>query len=93
MSSTATDLDAFFGQHLLMGVFPMAPMPLNDHSIQPGNDTIDGFYQDHAALFGAMRACAVGRSVGHGWAMGGPWVGHGRNGKDVVPRWPTVRVD
>ncbi len=38
---SSTDLDLYFGQHLLMHVFPMAPMPLNDHSIQPGNATVD----------------------------------------------------
>lgn len=55
---SSTDLDLYFGQHLLMHVFPMAPMPLNDHSIQPGNATVDSFYQDHAPLFNAVRQCS-----------------------------------
>ena len=52
---SAADLDGYFGQHLLMHVFPMAPMPLNDHSITPGNATIEGFYADHQPMFDAMR--------------------------------------
>ena len=33
----ADKLDRYFQQHLLMDVYPMAPMPKNDHSIQPGH--------------------------------------------------------
>jgi hypothetical protein len=53
MSHTA--IDQYFGQHLLMHVFPMAPMALNDHSILPGNATIDALYEDHQPLFDFMR--------------------------------------
>ena len=49
------ELNQYFQQHLLMRVFPMAPMPKNDHSIQPGNATIDGFYEAYAPLFDAVR--------------------------------------
>jgi hypothetical protein len=51
----SADLDAFFQQHLLMRTFPMAPIAGNDHSIQPGNATIEGFYADYAPLFFALR--------------------------------------
>jgi hypothetical protein len=52
---SSADLDAFFQQHLLMRTFPMAPIAGNDHSIQPGNATIEGYYADYAPLFFALR--------------------------------------
>jgi hypothetical protein len=52
--STALQLDAFFQKHLLMDTYPMAPMPKNDHSITPGNATIDAAYAAYAPLFNTM---------------------------------------
>jgi len=48
-------LDEFFQQHVLMRVFPMAPMPANDHSINPGNAQVQRAYEDYAPVFLAMR--------------------------------------
>jgi hypothetical protein len=48
-------LDAFFQQHVLMRVFPMAPMPANDHSINPGNAQVQRAYEDYAPIFAALR--------------------------------------
>lgn len=48
-------LDDFFQQHLLMNVYPMAPMPLNDHSIQPGDPVVEQAYHDYGPLFDAMH--------------------------------------
>jgi hypothetical protein len=48
-------LDAFFQQHVLMRVFPMAPMPANDHSINPGNAQVQQAYLDYAPTFLALR--------------------------------------
>ena len=50
-------LDAFFQQHMLMRVFPMAPMPGNDHSINPGSPLVQGAYMDYAPSFLALRGC------------------------------------
>ena len=33
----------------------MAPMPLNDHSIQPGDPVVEQYYRDYAPLFDAMH--------------------------------------
>ena len=38
-----------------MNVYPMAPMPLNDHSIQPGNLVAQQAYVDYAPLFDSMH--------------------------------------
>ena len=35
--------------------YPMAPIPLNDHSIQPGSAAVDQAYVDYAFLFNAMH--------------------------------------
>ena len=48
-------LDTFFQQHLLMNVYPMAPMPKNDHSINPGSPVVDQGYMDYAPMFDAMH--------------------------------------
>ena len=48
-------LDLFFQQHALMRVFPMAPMPGNDHSINPGNEKVQLAYMDYAPIFLALR--------------------------------------
>lgn len=50
-----TMLDEFFQQHLLMNVYPMAPMPKNDHSITPGSLIVQQAYEDYAPLFNAMH--------------------------------------
>jgi len=54
---SAAALDAYFQQHALMRVFPMAPMPANDHSIQPGSPLVQGAYLDYAPVFLALRGC------------------------------------
>ncbi len=48
-------LHAYFQQHLLMRVFPMAPMPGNDHSINPGSPEVQAAYEAYAPLFDALR--------------------------------------
>ena len=48
------DPDAFFQRHLHMGVYPMAPFPQNDHSINP-EPLADQFYLDYGPLLAAMR--------------------------------------
>jgi len=48
-------LDTFFQQHITMRVFPMAPMPANDHSINPGSPLVQQAYKDYAPLFQALR--------------------------------------
>ena len=55
LEADPTVLDTFFQQHLLMNVYPMAPMPKNDHSISPGNLVVDQGYMDYAPLFDAMH--------------------------------------
>jgi hypothetical protein len=52
---TPQALDAFFQQHVTMRVFPMAPMPANDHSINPGSPLVQQAYKDYAPLFLALR--------------------------------------
>ena len=47
-------LHSFFQQHLLMRVFPMAPMAGNDHSITPGSPTVQAAYEAYAPLFRAL---------------------------------------
>ena len=54
---SAEALDAYFQQHVLMRVFPMAPMPGNDHSILPGSQLVQGAYMDYAPVFAALRGC------------------------------------
>jgi hypothetical protein len=48
-------LNKFFQQHLLMNVYPMAPMPKNDHSINPGDPVVEQAYLDYAPLFDLMH--------------------------------------
>lgn len=55
LAADAAVLHGYFQQHLLMNVYPMAPMPLNDHAIQPGNSMVEQAYRDYAPLFDAMR--------------------------------------
>ena len=59
------DLDTFFQQHVLMRVFPMAPLPENDHSIQPGSPVVQQAYFDYAPLFLALRGCEWVLDVAH----------------------------
>ena len=54
---SAAALDAYFQQHALMRVFPMAPMPGNDHSIQPGSALVQAAYAAYAPVFAALRGC------------------------------------
>jgi hypothetical protein len=54
---SAAALDAFFQQHALMRVFPMAPMPANDHSILPGSPLVQAAYEAYAPVFLALRGC------------------------------------
>eukprot|EP00756_Hemistasia_phaeocysticola_P045204 Hpha_TRINITY_DN18967_c0_g1::TRINITY_DN18967_c0_g1_i1::g.17568::m.17568 len=54
---SSADKDAFFQKHLLMRVFPMAPVEKNDHSIQPGDSKVQKAYADYAPLFDALRGC------------------------------------
>ena len=41
LSEDTEALHAYLQQHLLMDAYPMAPIPLNDHSIQPGSPVVD----------------------------------------------------
>jgi hypothetical protein len=50
----APDADQFFQRHLLMGVFPTAPYPYNNHAINPAAET-DKQYMDYGPLLDAMR--------------------------------------
>ena len=46
--------DAFFQRHLLMGAFPTAPYPGNDHTIQPDPE-VERFYLDYGSMFNLMH--------------------------------------
>jgi hypothetical protein len=48
------DPDAYFQRHLLLGAYPMAPFPGNDHSIAPGA-WVDRQYLDYGPMLDAMR--------------------------------------
>jgi hypothetical protein len=48
------EADAFFQKYLYMGVFPMAPFPGNDHSIQP-DGWVDRAYLDYGPLLKLLR--------------------------------------
>ncbi len=48
------DPDAFFQRNLHLGVYPMAPFPGNDHSIQP-SPWAEKWYLDYGPLLDAMR--------------------------------------
>jgi hypothetical protein len=62
-SLTQNELDAYFQQHILMRVFPMAPMPGNDHSINPSSTLIQQAYNDYSSLFFALRGCEWALSI------------------------------
>jgi hypothetical protein len=42
--------DAFFQRHLLMGAFPTAPFPGNDHTIEPDPE-VESLYLDYGPMF------------------------------------------
>jgi len=46
--------DAYFQRHLLMGAFPTAPYPGNDHTIEPDPE-VEHLYLDYGAMFTQMR--------------------------------------
>ena len=48
------DPDSFFQRHLVMGVYPTAPYPFNNHALRPDPET-DGHYLDYGPLLDAMR--------------------------------------
>jgi hypothetical protein len=48
------DPDSFFQRHLLLGVYPTAPYPWNNHCINP-DPSADKFYLDYGPLLDAMR--------------------------------------
>ncbi|MDX9880591.1 MAG: hypothetical protein RBS73_00905 [Prolixibacteraceae bacterium] len=48
------DPDAFFQRHLIMGAYPTAPLPGNDHTILPDPET-DQSYLDYGPLLKAIR--------------------------------------
>jgi hypothetical protein len=46
--------DAFFQRHLLMGAFPTAPYPGNDHTIGPDPD-VERLYLEYGPMFSMMH--------------------------------------
>ncbi|HUW61925.1 MAG TPA: hypothetical protein VMZ06_13070, partial [Candidatus Bathyarchaeia archaeon] len=48
------DPDALFQRHLYMGVYPTAPLPQNDHTINP-SEFADKYYLDYGPMLDAMR--------------------------------------
>ena len=46
--------DAFFQRHLLMGAFPTAPYPGNDHTIEPDPE-VERRYLDYGSMFNLMH--------------------------------------
>jgi hypothetical protein len=48
------DPDAYFQRHLYLGAFPTAPLPGNDHTIQP-SEWADRQYLDYGPLFVALQ--------------------------------------
>jgi hypothetical protein len=48
------DIDEYLQRHLLMGVFPMAPYPGNDHSILP-DPAIEKHYLEYGDMFTAIH--------------------------------------
>jgi hypothetical protein len=53
-SALKPDPDAFFQKYLHLGVYPMAPYPINDHSLTP-NAEADKQYLDYGPLLDLMR--------------------------------------
>ena len=48
------DADAFFQRYLHLGVYPMAPFPANDHSLQP-SAWVDKQYLDYGPLLSVLK--------------------------------------
>ena len=48
------DPDKFFQKYLHMGVYPMAPFPGNDHSLQP-DPQVERYYLDYGPMLDSMR--------------------------------------
>jgi len=46
--------DEYFQRHLLMGAFPTAPFPGNDHTIGP-NVAVERYYLDYGMMFTLMH--------------------------------------
>ncbi len=46
--------DAYFQRHLYLGAYPTAPLPANDHTINP-SPAVDRWYLDYGPLFQAFR--------------------------------------
>ncbi len=46
--------DEFFQRHLLMGAFPTAPYPGNDHTIEPDTE-VERYYLDYGPMFTLMH--------------------------------------
>jgi hypothetical protein len=59
LSADPAVFDPWFQEHLLMNVYPMAPMPKNDHAITPeqAGPVVEQAYRDYAALFDKMHGC------------------------------------
>ncbi len=53
-ASLRPDPDAYFQRHLHLGVFPTAPLPMNDHTISP-SAWADRWYLDYGPLFNSLR--------------------------------------
>jgi hypothetical protein len=54
VSELKPDPDSFFQRHLVMGVYPTAPYPFNNHALQPDPET-DRRYLEYGPLLDAMR--------------------------------------
>lgn len=48
------DPDSYFQRHLYLGVYPTAPFPGNDHTLQP-SESVDKWYLDYGLLMDQMR--------------------------------------
>jgi hypothetical protein len=53
-SALKPDPDAFFQKYLHLGIYPMAPYPINDHSLTPGEE-VDKQYLDYGPMLDLMR--------------------------------------
>ncbi len=51
----SSGMDYFLQRYLYMGVFPMAPFPGNDHSIQPDDPGVVTLFMDYGKLFNRMK--------------------------------------
>lgn len=95
---TAEQLDTFFQQHLAMNVYPMAPMPANDHSIPPSGDAslVETQYRAYAPLFDAMHGARWVLDVPEpilvtAAGAGGAGAGGAAGGKQVQQEQERVR--